>query len=67
MKNEPDRIFLISVHPRWARAFFLSQNPKTIFLQERKFWGIPPTGRHNRNLFDEAHRPGVRHSQGGEM
>jgi predicted transcriptional regulator len=37
MKNEPDHTFLISVHPRWARAFFLSHNPKTIELRKGSF------------------------------
>jgi predicted transcriptional regulator len=32
-----DRTFLISVHPRWARAFFLHQNPKTIELRKGSF------------------------------
>ncbi|MEG4521041.1 MULTISPECIES: hypothetical protein [unclassified Microcoleus] len=31
------RTFLISVHPRWARAFFLSHNPKTIELRKGNF------------------------------
>lgn len=30
-------LFLISVHPRWACAFFLSHNPKTIELRKRSF------------------------------
>jgi hypothetical protein len=37
MKNEPDRTFLISVHPRWASAFFLSHNPKVIELRKSSF------------------------------
>lgn len=32
-----DRTFLISVHPRWASAFFLSYNPKTIELRKGSF------------------------------
>jgi predicted transcriptional regulator len=32
-----DRSFLISVHPRWASAFFLSHNPKTIELRKGSF------------------------------
>ena len=32
-----DRTFLISVHPRWASAFFLSHNPKTIELRKGNF------------------------------
>lgn len=31
------RTFLISVHPRWASAFFLSHNPKTIELRKSSF------------------------------
>lgn len=31
------RTFLISVHPRWASAFFLSHNPKTIELRKGNF------------------------------
>jgi predicted transcriptional regulator len=30
-------LFLISVHPRWACAFFLSHNPKTIELRKGSF------------------------------
>ena len=29
--------FLISVHPRWARAFFLTYNPKAIELRKGSF------------------------------
>ncbi|MBE9093290.1 hypothetical protein [Tychonema sp. LEGE 07203] len=29
--------FLISVHPRWARGFFLTYNPKTIELRKGSF------------------------------
>ncbi len=32
-----NRTFLISVHPRWASAFFLSHNPKTIELRKGSF------------------------------
>jgi len=32
-----DRTFLISVHPRWASAFFLSHNPKSIELRKGNF------------------------------
>jgi len=32
-----DRTFLISVHPRWASAFFLSHNPKMIELRKGNF------------------------------
>ena len=44
MKNEPDRTFLISVHPRWASAFFLSHNPKVIELRKSSFGASLKTG-----------------------
>jgi predicted transcriptional regulator len=44
MKNEPDRTFLISVHPRWASAFFLSHNPKAIELRKSSFGASLKTG-----------------------
>ena len=31
------KTYLISVHPRWASAFFLSQNPKSIELRKSNF------------------------------
>ena len=37
MKNEPAHTFLISVHPRWASAFFLTHSPKTIELRKANF------------------------------
>ena len=36
-EGKMNRTFLISVHPRWASAFFLSHNPKTIELRKGSF------------------------------
>jgi predicted transcriptional regulator len=36
-EGKMNRPFLISVHPRWASAFFLSQNPKLIELRKGSF------------------------------
>jgi predicted transcriptional regulator len=36
-EGKMNRTFLISVHPRWASAFFLSHNPKTIELRKGNF------------------------------
>ena len=33
----PTNTYLISVHPRWASAFFLSHNPKLIELRKGNF------------------------------
>lgn len=33
----PTKTYLISVHPRWASAFFLSHNPKSIELRKGSF------------------------------
>jgi predicted transcriptional regulator len=37
MQTNSPSTYLISVHPRWASAFFLSHNPKTIELRKGKF------------------------------
>ena len=37
IETKSDRTFLISVHPRWASAFFLSHNPKSIELRKGSF------------------------------
>ena len=36
-RNNPISTYLISVHPRWASAFFLSHNPKAIELRKGSF------------------------------
>jgi predicted transcriptional regulator len=35
--NNPSSIYLISVRPTWADAFFLDRNPKTIELRKGNF------------------------------
>lgn len=35
--NKLNSTYLISVHPRWASAFFLSHNPKAIELRKGNF------------------------------
>ena len=35
--NKPSSTYLISVRPRWADAFFLDRNPKTIELRKGNF------------------------------
>lgn len=37
MQTNSPSTYLISVHPRWASAFFLSYNPKTIELRKGSF------------------------------
>ena len=37
MQTNSPSTYLISVHSRWASAFFLSHNPKTIELRKGKF------------------------------
>ena len=37
MQINSTQTYLISVHPRWASAFFLSHNPKTIELRKGSF------------------------------
>ena len=37
MQTKTTGTYLISVHPRWASAFFLSQNPKSIELRKGNF------------------------------
>ncbi|MEG5226934.1 hypothetical protein, partial [Microcoleus sp. AT9b-C5] len=37
MQTKATGTYLISVHPRWASTFFLSQNPKSIELRKGSF------------------------------
>lgn len=37
MQTKATGTYLISVHPRWASAFFLSHNPKSIELRKGNF------------------------------
>jgi predicted transcriptional regulator len=37
MQTNSPSTYLISVHPRWASAFFLSHNPKSIELRKGSF------------------------------
>jgi predicted transcriptional regulator len=46
MQINSTHTYLISVHPRWASAFFLSHNPKTIELRKGSFGaGLKPGDR----------------------
>jgi predicted transcriptional regulator len=46
MQINSTHTYLISVHPRWASAFFLTHNPKTIELRKGSFGaGLKPRDR----------------------
>ena len=65
MKNERDRTFLISVHLRWARAFFLSHNPAYDLSSGKVALAHPSNRTTALSFIQPCHREGDRHSDSG--